>query len=167
MSKFGDRGIDTGRGTVADPVNVDDLYQFLEGTWQFERKVHDSILNQEGDCIGVAWFSADEPHNGQDTLAYREEGGLEMGEIKTAVDHEFRYAFPANSMAEVRFPDGRFYHVLDLTKGIVRVEHQCGDDTYHGIFRVLAPQAWLSVWRVMGPETSQVITTRYIRVNPN
>ncbi len=167
MSNHGDRGIDTGRGTVADPVNVDDLFQFLEGTWQFERKIHDSKLNQEGDCIGVAWFAADEPHNGHDTLSYSEEGGDKIGDIETVIEREYRLAFPASSMAEVRFTDGRFFHVLDLTKGIVRVDHQCGDDTYHGVFRVLAPDVWLSVWRVMGAEKSQVITTRYLRVTPS
>lgn len=158
MSQFGDRGIDTGRSSATAPFNVEDLFHFLGGAWRFERKVHDGLLDQEGDCIGTAQFTPD-----GDELNYREEGGLKMGDIETTTEREYLYSFPAPSMAEVRFPDGRFFHVLDLTKGIVRVEHQCGDDVYHGLFRVLSNQAWLSVWRVTGPRKSQVITTRYLR----
>lgn len=158
----GDRGIDTGRSTQGAPLNVEDLYGYLEGTWQFERKVHDTLLGQEGDCIGVAQFYA----NGN-TLNYEEEGELTMGEIVVSTERTYLYKFIAPSMAEVRFSDGRFFHVLDLTKGMVRVEHQCGEDTYHGVYRVVEPRVWLSVWRIIGPRKSQVITTRYLRVTAN
>jgi len=161
MSDHGDRGIDTGRSSATAPFNVEDLFEFLEGTWQFERKVHDSLLDQEGDCIGVAQFYAD-----GDNLNYREEGELKMGEIVTSTERDYIYMFPAPSIAEVRFTDGRLFHLLDLTKGIVRVEHECGDDTYQGLYRALGPNGWLVVWRIKGPRKSQVITTRYIRALP-
>jgi len=158
MSQHGDRGLDTGRSSATAPHHVENLSGYLHGAWRFERKVHDSLLDQEGDCLGDASFSED-----GDKLLYREEGELKMGNIETSTEREYVYNFPASSMAEVRFPDGRFFHVLDLTKGIVRVEHQCGDDTYHGLYRVLSDRAWLSVWRVKGPRKSQVITTHYLR----
>jgi len=160
MSNHGDRGIDTGRSSATAPFHVEDLSNYLLGAWRFERKVHDSLLGQEGDCIGDAHFTPD-----GETLTYREEGELKMGDIETSTEREYLFGFPAPSMAEVRFPDGRFFHLLDLTKGIVRVEHQCGDDVYHGLFRVISPRAWLSVWRVQGPRKSQVITTHYLRAS--
>jgi len=156
-----DRGIHSGRSSAAAPFHVEDLFDYLEGTWQFDRKVHDALLDQEGDCIGVAQFYADGGN-----LNYREEGELKMGAIETSTEREYIYMFPAPSMAEVRFPDGRLFHLLDLTKGIVRVEHKCGDDLYQGLYRVLGPEGWLAVWRITGPRKSQVITTRYIRVLP-
>lgn len=159
MSRFGDRGLDTGRSSATAPFHVEDLQAYLEGTWLIERKIHDGLLDQEGECTGTAQFVL----NGN-TLNYREEGAFKMGEIETTIEREYLYTFPAPSMAEVRFPDGRFFHLLDLTKGIVRVDHDCGDDTYNGLFRVLGESAWLSVWRVQGPRKSQVITTRYSRV---
>lgn len=159
MSQYGDRGLDTGRSTSAVPCRIENLQSFLHGPWRFERKVHDTLIDQQGDCLGDASFLAD-----GDKLIYREEGELKMGDIETNTEREYHYTFPAPSLAEVRFPDGRFFHVLDLTKGIVRVEHQCGEDTYHGLSRVLSDKAWLSVWRVTGPKKNQVITTHYLRV---
>lgn len=162
MSLHPDRGIDTGRSTATAPYNVEDLYGFLHGHWRFERKVHDTKLDQQGECVGEAHFNGE--NKGEvDALAYREEGDLKIGGIEISTQRDYRFAFPAPSMAEVRFADGRLFHLLDLTKGIVRVEHQCGDDTYHGLFRVLSDNSWLSVWRVLGPRKSQVITTRYLR----
>lgn len=158
MSRHGDRGLDTGRSSATAPLHVEDLMGFLQGAWRFERQVHDSLLDQVGDCIGTAQFDVD----GQG-LKYHEDGELSLGDIETTTERTYLYTFPAPSMAEVRFPDGRFFHLLDLTKGIVRVEHLCGDDTYHGLFRVLDERSWLSVWRVIGPRKSQVITTRFLR----
>lgn len=162
MSQFGDRGLDTGRSSATAPFNVEDLFGFLHGTWRIERKVHDSKLDQEGECVGEASFTTSDIGPG-DALAYREDGDLTMGAIETTIQPEYMYSFAAPSMAEVRFADGHLFHLLDLTKGIVRVEHQSGDDVYHGLIRVLSDQSWLSVWRVVGPSKSQVITTRYLR----
>ena len=167
MKDPNDRGVDRGRSSAQAPHNVENLIGFLEGTWQFERKVHDMQLDSEVDAIGVAWFKAGEPHNGQDTLDYIEEGGTDLGETELELDREFRYNFTNSALAEVRFTDGRFFHVLDMSKGIVRVDHNCGEDTYSGVFRALNADGWLSVWRIEGPGKSQVVTTRYIRVRPN
>jgi len=161
-SSVPDRGVRSPRSSANDPYRIEDLVEFLEGTWQFERKVHDALLDQEGDCIGVAQYTADGTN-----LNYHEEGELTMGEIQTSTERDYIYMFPAPSMAEVRFSDGRLFHLLDLTKGIVRVEHKCVDDIYHGLYRVLGPDAWLAVWRVIGPRKSQVITTRYLRAIPS
>ena len=166
MSQNGDRGLDTGRfmgcSSANNPHNVEDLLGFFQGSWRLERKVNDSLLDQEGECAGDAHFTLT-THGGKQALNYREESDLNIADLQTLSVSEYLLAFSAPSMAEVRFPDGRFFHLLDLTKGIVRVDHQCGDDTYHGLFRVLSADSWLSVWRILGPQKSQVITTRYLR----
>ena len=158
-----ERGVETGRSSGAAPVHVQDLIGYLRGPWLFERKVFDGAREQEVTATGHARF-VDELMNGKPGLRYREDGELDLGDLTVQTEREYIYGFLADGgVAEVRFADGRFFHVLDLSKGMVRVEHQCGEDTYHGLFRVLTDQAWLSVWRVMGPRKSQVITTHYIR----
>ncbi len=158
-----DRGTDTGRSSATAPLNVQDLIGFLRGPWLFERKVFDGMREEEATASGTAKF-VDEMMNAKPGLRYREEGQLELGDITVETEREYIYGFLADGgVAEVRFADGRFFHVLDLSKGMVRVEHQCGDDHYQGLFRVLTDQAWLSVWRVTGPRKSQVITTHFIR----
>ena len=158
-----DRGIDAGRSSGVAPLNVQDLLGFLRGPWLFERKVFDAIREEDATATGQARYT-DELMNGQPGLRYREDGELDLGDISVQTEREYIYGFLADGgIAEVRFADGRFFHVLDLSKGMVRVEHQCGDDHYQGLFRVLTDKAWLSVWRVTGPRKSQVITTHFIR----
>jgi len=158
-----DRGVETGRSSGAAPINVHDLIGYLRGPWLFERKVFDAIREQEATANGTARFT-DELMNAKPGLRYREDGEMDLGELTVQTEREYIYGFLADGgVAEVRFADGRFFHVLDLSKGMVRVEHQCGDDLYQGVFRVLTEQAWLSVWRVTGPKKSQVITTHFIR----
>ncbi|HEY9164313.1 MAG TPA: DUF6314 family protein [Magnetovibrio sp.] len=158
-----DRGVETGRSSGTAPIHVQDLIGYLRGLWLFERKVFDVMLNEEISANGTARY-VDELMNGQPGLRYREDGELDLGNIVLQTEREYIYGFLADGgVAEVRFADGRFFHLLDLSKGMVRVEHQCGEDHYQGLFRVLTDQAWLSVWRVTGPRKSQVITTHFIR----
>lgn len=158
-----DRGVETGRSSGLAPVHIHDLLNYLRGSWLFERKVFDALRDETATATGNARF-ADELMNGRPGLRYREDGELELGDITVQTEREYIYGFLADGgVAEVRFADGRFFHVLDLSKGMVRVEHQCGEDNYQGLFRALTDQAWLSVWRVTGPRKSQVITTHFIR----
>lgn len=157
-----ERGVETGRSTGSAPFHVHDLRAYLAGPWLFERTVFDAKTDAKHTARGQAAF-IDEPVNGEPGLRYRELGELELNGERLETQREYIYGFPAHGVAEVRFDDGRFFHVLDLSKGIVRVEHKCGDDTYQGLFRVLTEQAFLSVWRVDGPRKTQVITTHYLR----
>lgn len=163
MSSHGDKGLDTGRSSgEAAPFHVEDLLGYLRGPWLFERKVFDGLRDEDGTCTGRAAFTP-HSHNAVEALNYSELGELNLNGITVTTEREYIYSFPSPSQAEVRFTDGRFFHLLDLTKGMVRVEHVCGDDTYQGLFRILSDKAWLSVWRVKGPRKSQVITTHYLR----
>lgn len=158
-----DRGIDTGRSSGVAPVHISDLIGYLRGHWLFERKVFDATRNQEVTANGQAHY-LDEMMNAKPGLRYREDGEVDLDGVSVQTEREYIYGFLADGgVAEVRFADGRFFHVLDLSKGMVRVEHQCGEDLYQGLFRVLTDQAWLSVWRITGPRKSQVITTHFIR----
>ena len=147
MSQQGDRGVETGRSSAMKPLRVEDLYGFLKGTWGFARKVHDGVDKAEEESTGEAQFLPDD-----DALAYSETDIKGEEAHPAQFPRAFRYGFPAPSMAEVRFDDGSFFHLLDLTKGMIRV---------------VSENAWLSVWRVTGPEISQIITTHYLRVRPN
>ncbi len=159
MSNAGEKGVDADRFPAnAVPTHIPDLHAYLGGPWRFERTVFDTLRDAEGSCLGEARFM---PENAG--LRYRESGEMVFDEFTTVSEREYVYDFLAPGVAEVRFTDGQFFHILDLTKGIVRVEHQCKDDTYLGLYRAISDMAWLSVWRVTGPRKSQVITTHYLR----
>lgn len=161
MADFGDRGIEQGRSFAGAPFHVEALRPYLEGSWKIIREVHQVGEGNKASFEGIARFS---PIDG-DTMNYNEQGNLETPEGVFAASRDYTYRFIGGGLAEVRFSDGKFFHVLDLGKGLVQVEHVCGDDTYRGLFRAVDEDTWLSVWRVEGPRKSHVISTRYYRDN--
>ncbi len=100
------------------------------------------------------------------TLAYREEGCLELGGFETLAHQSYLYAFPAPHRAhraEVRFADGRPFHVLDLRDGQWSAEHVCAADLYRGRFRAEGPDRWSVLWTVTGPRKDQVLESLFTR----
>lgn len=161
MSRSGDKGIETGRSFAAAPFLIDTLKTYLEGRWRLERVIHHAGENRRDTYQGEAGFAAgDQP----DVLAYAETGELETPQGVFTATRSYTYNFIGSALAEVRFPDGTFFHVLDFSSGISRVEHTCEPDQYQGLFRPIDQDTWLSVWRISGPRKSQVISTHYHRV---
>ncbi len=158
------RGTDGPRRAASRPFRVSSLYAFLKGPWSLQREVHEAGEGRHAVFLGEAVFAA-APES--DNLGYTETGELETATGVFAATRELQYTFMGPDLAEVRFNDGGFFHVMDLSNGISRVEHTCGDDFYQGLFRVLDDENWLSVWRVSGPRKNQVITTRYKRCQPS
>ncbi len=137
---------------------VSDLSAFLEGAWHLSRILDDRRTKQRGRLDGLAVFT---PCGAR--LIYRERGVLRIGAYRGRAERDYRYAFPTPGRAEVAFDDGAPFHDLDLTAGTWNADHRCREDRYQGRFRVLAPDAWQAVWRVVGPRKDQTLTTRYSR----
>ncbi len=99
-------------------------------------------------------------------LTYREEGRLALGGFETLAHQSYLYAFPAPHLAhraEVRFADGRAFHLLDLRDGHWSAEHVCGADLYRGRFRVEGADRWSVLWTVTGPRKDQFLESFFTR----
>lgn len=138
--------------------NINDLRVFLEGTWKLERRLDDRLGGDEGRLVGEARFA---PRG--DSLAYGEEGLLTLGDHSGPAHQAYRYDFPAPGRAAVHFADGRFFHDLDLRRGLWHCTHLCGADRYDGEFAALGPDTLRVVWRVAGPRKDLTLDSTYRR----
>jgi hypothetical protein len=120
----------------------------LVGRWTVARRVVDLRSGTTGRFRGIATFAPDG--------SWLEEGALEFGAYRGPARRELRIVDDA-----VQFADGRPFHPLDLTGR--PVEHRCGEDTYAGEYRLVAPDRLEVCWRVRGPAKEQRIDSSYRR----
>jgi hypothetical protein len=144
-------------------IQISDLREFLQGSWRLERRLDDRRAGQQGRLSGQALFA---PVEGD--LLYREEGRLTIGDHVGPAEQSYRYAFPAPgegnaARAAVHFRDGRFFHDLDLSRGVWACTHFCDPDRYEGEFSVLDADTWRVVWRVTGPRKDLTLDSTYRR----
>jgi len=145
-------------GETEKRLPINDLKAFLQGEWSLERWVQDRRAGHDGRLTGGGAFTAD-----GDTLLYREEGRLVIGDHEGPALQSYRYDFPVLARATVYFNDGRFFHDLDLTVGAWRCPHLCGEDRYEGEFTALGADDWRVVWTVTGPRKDLVLDSTYRR----
>lgn len=145
--------------TRAALYRVADLRAYLTGAWRVDRALEDRRRGAHGRFEGEARFTPE----GAGALAYREEGRLALGGFETLAHQRYLYAFPAPTLAEVRFADGRPFHELHLGSGRWTAEHRCGADLYRGTFRALGPDRWTADWEITGPRKDQVLRGRFTR----
>jgi hypothetical protein len=120
----------------------------LVGRWTVERVVRDERSGTTGHFRGMATFTPDG--------RWVEEGTLEFGAYRGPARRALRIVDGA-----VEFADGRPFHPLDLSGR--PVEHLCGEDTYAGVYRLLAPDRLEVSWRIVGPDKAQRVDTSYTR----
>ncbi|MBF0247169.1 MAG: hypothetical protein HQL36_03725 [Alphaproteobacteria bacterium] len=159
-----ERGVEKGRCSAQSPMAIFDLYGFFHGTWRFERKIHDSASKDIRETEGGVTFTPDGDVPGA-RLLYRESAEHDGPEAHSVLPRDLVFNFPTMTKGEVRFADGTLFHVLDLGKGIVRVQYENGNEIYHGLYRALEFGYWLSVWRIEGARSNQIITTHYRRLD--
>ncbi len=139
---------------------VADLRAYLAGAWRIGRTLEDRRRGARGRFEGEAVFTP----SAAGALAYREEGRLALGGFESLAHRSYLYAFPAPTLAEVRFTDGRPFHELDLGDGRWTAEHLCGADRYRGTFRALGSDRWAADWEITGPRKDQVLRGLFSRV---
>jgi hypothetical protein len=137
------------------PVPVADLPAFLEGVWRVERDLDDG--HRRGRFEGVATFS-----RAGHGLVWDERGEIAFGDHRGPARRRL-LLLPHGTGWEVRFEDGRPFHLLDLSAGRCAAGHDCGADRYDGAFDVLAEDAFKVAWVVRGPRKDQRIVSRYSR----
>jgi hypothetical protein len=146
------------KGSLTWPVS--DLFSYLAGSWQVERRIDDHKLNQSGSLEGIAEFILRE--NG---LEYREAGELRMGNYSGMAERRLDFRRTDRmSAADIRFADGRAFYILDLQDGTWSTIHECDPDLYRVCTQATGPGSWHQHWTIEGPRKQQEILTNYYRV---
>jgi hypothetical protein len=129
-------------------MTVPDTLAFLRGRWRLERRLDDHRAGVCGTFSGHAEFAAtDNPA----MLRYAERGELRFGGHTGPASRALLLRELPDGGADVRFPDGREFYVLDLRSGQWTARHACGADEYVVSYQVRAA-AWLEeCWHVTGP----------------
>ena len=140
-------------------MRLPDTLAFLAGAWQLHRALTDHRSGTSGILEGTATFApapGEPPAPGQPErrhreLRYRELGELRFGEHRGPASRSLVWLALPGGAAEVRFPDGRLYCVVDLRAGGWETDHPCGRDLYHVTYRVLSEDQVEERWLVRGP----------------
>jgi hypothetical protein len=133
-----------------------DLAEFLPGTWRVDRDLEDAALGS-GRFRGSARFTA-----AGDGLEWVEQGRLTLGRYDGPARRTLRLVRDDHGW-DVRFPDGRPFHRLDLRGDRCAFDHPCGAARDAGEFTVRGPDAFEIGWEVSGPAKAQRLTGRYVR----
>ncbi|WAZ20531.1 DUF6314 family protein [Streptomyces cinnabarinus] len=139
---------------------VRDALAFLTGSWRVRRTVRDQVSCERGEFTGTTVFG----RLTEGGLLHRETGTFVWQGVARPAERTLRF-LPGSTpgTADVRFADGRPFHVLDLTAGRYVADHPCAADLYRGEFTVLDADRWRTEWRVRGPTKDLVLTTDYTR----
>ncbi|MGO1118095.1 DUF6314 family protein [Rhodovibrionaceae bacterium A322] len=147
------------KAAARPPFSVENLQEYLAGDWRFTRQVEDDLHGASGHIIGQALWRRE-----QEGLAYSEQGVFQRpGQGDLPCSQSYLYHLPGPAVAEVCFPDGRYFHDLDLRSGSWRAEHLCVEDFYSGSFQVLSADSWRMVWQIKGPRKDARLTTLFTR----
>ena len=139
---------------------ADTLLNYLHGSWTVERSLADHASGLTGRFTGVATFTFDDG-----ALRHGERGSLTWaGSSPTPATRELFWRPTVEPQsAEVFFPDGRFFHCLDLSTGQDSPVHPCSPDVYRGEFVLVGRDHWQYRWRVSGPQKDLTLLTRLSR----
>ncbi len=138
------------------------IFSKLPGSWTFSRTIPNF-----GTMSGRAVFSL--MPNEENFLHYREEGVITLAITKTtqAFFKEYIYGCSQTHIT-IYFNENprRTYHVLNLEKKTgCEADHQCNDDSYHGIYDFNEPHQgqFKITYQVKGPKKDSVIVTQFTK----
>ncbi len=132
-------------------MRVTDTLAFLAGTWELRRSLTDHRSGVSGSFTGVARFTPPAGLSSLAELSYLEEGELRFGDHHGPASRRLRWLRLPGGGADVRFPDGHRYCLIDLRDGGWEGDHPCGSDLYRISYRVLSRDEVAEQWLVRGP----------------
>lgn len=106
------------------------LQDILRGQWYLSRTIQDKRQEKTALMTGIAIF--DSLSGRQDCLWYMERGNLTWDSYSGESYQNYLYSFRDNFIADLFFPDGRFFHTLDLSQSKTTITHFCEKDRYEG-----------------------------------
>lgn len=131
--------------------------RYFRGTWQMVRIIEDAREGVIGEFWGECSFTPE-----AEGLACAEAGVLRFRGEDYHAERKSLWRFPGPGLVEVDYEDGRPFHAFSIASP--RAEHVCGEDTYSVEYR-FDPDAWISVWKVEGPNKAYQMTTRFVRLS--
>lgn len=142
-----------GRDVAAGgPTNLRDF----AGRWGLRRRIADIRAGTEARMEGEAVLRPD-----VQVLVYDEAGLLHFGTappLRASRRYLWRDGGPGR--IEVRFEDGRAFHVFALGAA-ASAEHDCAPDRYEVRYDFAAWPLWRAEWRVRGPRKDYLSVTDY------
>ncbi len=142
------------------PLFGSSLRDYLFGTWQIEREIHDRRADTIAHFVGEARFLA-----ADDGLDYKETGILTLnGQAHDAAQIN-RWIFTADDTAEIRFADDRTFHHITLDGAKASAEHWCPPDEYRGTYIFESPTRWHLTWNVAGPRKDYSSRSNFARLH--
>ena len=129
---------------------------WFRGAWRIARVVTDPQGRRTAAFAGTCRFEPD-----GEGLVCEESGVLRHDGGRYHSGRTTLWRFPGAGRIEVRFADGRPFHVF--TPSQPEAEHLCGADRY-AVTYSFGEASWISRWRVRGPAKNYIMTTRYRRL---
>jgi len=142
---------------------VADTLAFVRGYWRIERSLTDHRSGANGSFAGVASFLP--LTGGQAGLRYQETGDVRLGGHRWPASRSLLWLPAPSGSADVRFTDGRPFHLANLRSGRWQAEHHCGEDLYHVSYHVRGPGVLAECWRAHGPRKDYLIITALTRLS--
>ncbi len=136
------------------------MLAYLEGRWRVTRTVRDLGSGESGDFDGSCEFRRERPG---EALLHTEEGRFTWRGVTRPAHRAHRFEPAGDGTSEVRFPDGRPFHHLDLRTGRWTAHHPCAADGYRARYTVDGEDRWQVVWRVTGPHKDLLMITVHDR----
>jgi len=140
--------------------DADALFDRLEGTWDLDR-----TIETQATMTGIATFKRQDG----DTLAYREEGRVQLADGKVFEAHrEYRFKRAPRGFT-VFFAEvpPRVFHHIELTRHddalLGQATHHCTPDVYDSTYRFLGEGAFIIRHAVRGPRKDYVSSTIFKR----
>ena len=149
-------------------MEVIDSFNFLIGTWVFERSITDHLTGNQSSCVGIASLTETKSELSDGTLRhgdYNENGELRLGDQVVPTRRRLNYSVQNNWSVNLFFLDGRFFTDLDLRTGSWRAIHQCSEDYYQITTTVTSDNEIHEHWQATGPRKNFVAVTTLWRQN--
>ncbi len=142
-----------------EPVTVADLRAYLAGSWRVERTLLNRSSGIRGRFDGTVLFESDDGG-----LRQREHGTISWPTHTGPATREYLLRPTADPAAlDIYFPDGRFFHTLNLSAGEWTTVHGCAPDTYNVTYRLLSASRLNYSWDVTGPNKDLLLSTSLFR----
>jgi hypothetical protein len=149
-------------------MEVTDSFNFLIGTWAFDRLITDHRTGIQGSCVGIASLTETKLELSDGTYRcgnYYESGELRLERQVVPTRRRLSYSRQKNLSVNLFFLDGRFFTDLDLRTGSWRAIHQCGEDYYEITTTITSDDEVHEHWQATGPRKDYVAVTTLRRQN--
>ncbi|MCY0904815.1 DUF6314 family protein [Arthrobacter sp. H14-L1] len=140
-------------------MSVADLRAYLAGSWRVKRTLLDRSSGTRGCFDGTVLFESEDGGLGQ-----RERGTISWPTHTGPATRDYLLRPAAEPAAlDIYFPDGRFFHTLNLSAGEWTTLHSCAPDTYYVTYHVVSTTRLDYEWTVIGPDKNLLLTTSLFR----